>query len=283
MIGKYLDKDFWEKIKEDKFSLPAGHSAPSLTEELFSYLGSTDPELRDGVAYEIFANWLEQGLYTQDYLRASILRLIVNLQEGLGESDTDTVFLRSFSVLCLAEIIHHENEHPFLDKDEIHNILSKGLEYMQSEQDLRGYVRAKGWAHALAHTADLLYVLGENVQLGREELARILDAVRSILLRPTEWVYIYAEEDRLVRAVMAVFERKLFDDVDIQSWLLSFSDLDAPFWKGSFEDELTQRAYFNTKTFLRGLHQKITENEEFPGREALMIDILNAIKSLKQY
>jgi hypothetical protein len=250
---------------------------------LFAQLGSTDSELRDGGAYEIFANWLEQGLYTPIDLRAYILRLIVNLQEGLGEQDTDSVFLRSFSVLCLAEIIYYENKNPFLDKDEIHNILSKGLEYLHSEQDLRSYVPEKGWAHALAHSADLLYVLGENRHLGREECVRILDAVRSIVMRRTEWVYIYAEEDRLVRAVLAVIERKLIDDVDIQSWLMSFSAPQGETWKDSFKDELTQRAYFNTKTFLRGLHQKASEAQDSPGLQTLAPEILKAIQALKQY
>src|SRR3972149_298850 len=193
-----MDKQFWLDIRENKFALPAGHSTGLLTEELFSYLESTDPELRDLIAYETFANWLEQGLYTTDELRAYILRLILNLQNELGERDTDSVFTRAFSMLFLAEIVHYDNQHPFLDKDEALNILAKGLNYLEEEKDPRGYVPEKGWAHALAHTSDLLYVLAGNRNLSREHLEQILQGIASKLIVPTDWVYVHGEDDRLV-------------------------------------------------------------------------------------
>src|SRR5688572_713429 len=92
-----MDKQFWFDIRDNKYAIPEGYSIAELTEELFSYIGSLDPELRDAVAYETFANWLDKDKYTLEQIRPYIPRLVINLQEGLGEQDNDGVFLRAFS------------------------------------------------------------------------------------------------------------------------------------------------------------------------------------------
>ncbi len=274
-----MDKQFWLDIRENKFTLPAGHSAGALTEELFSYLESTDPELRDLIAYETFANWLEQGHYSHDELRAYILRLLVNLQNGLGERDTDSVFARAFSVLFLAEIVYHDKQHPFLDRDEVLNILAKGLNYLEEEKDPRGYVPEKGWAHALAHTSDLLYTLAENPKLEREHLETLLHGIAEKLITPTDWVYIHGEDDRLARAVMSVYQRKLAS----QDWLAVFTPPDGDFWKDSYKNQTAQATFFNTKTFLRSLHFRVTQTEELDGKEHILASIQKTLQGLKQF
>jgi hypothetical protein len=280
--GGLLDKDFWRQVRENEFQPPDGHSVLALTEELFGYLGDIDSELRDAAGYEIFAHWLEQGHYPPEYLRTYVLRLIANLQEGLGEIATDGVFLRSFSALCLAEIVHYDKAHPFLDRDEIHNILARALDYLESEQDPRGYVSGKGWAHARAHTADLFYVLAEHGHTGREEHARILDGIQAALIRPTDWIYIHGEDERLVRATLAVFTRQLFDQPDLRVWLLGFGS-ELTDWRGSFQEPARQAAFFNTKSFLRCLYEKISIQDALPAREALRQDISDTIQSMRQY
>jgi hypothetical protein len=279
-----MEKTFWTEVKANGYALPAEVSLLELTEELFSYLGSPDPELRDSIGYEVFANWLEQGRYTPDQLRPYILRLIVNLQEGLGEHDTDSVFLRSFSALCLAEIVNFDNKQAFLDRDEAHSLLARALEYLENEQDPRGYVHGQGWAHALAHTADLLFVLAKNRHLGREQQAQILDGVRAKLIKPAGWVYIHAEDDRLVRAVEAVIERKMLDDSALGVWLLSFSDPEGHSWSGSLEDENLQRAFFNSRAFLKSLYLKISQDDGPEKSEGgLPAGILEALQALRQF
>ena len=120
-----MDKQFWADLRENNYETPEGHTLAELTEELFSYIGSLDPELRDGIGYETFANWLEKNKYTPEQLSGYIMRLILNLQEGLGERDTDSIFTRSFSVLFLAEIVHNDNKRGLLEKDIVLNLLAK--------------------------------------------------------------------------------------------------------------------------------------------------------------
>ncbi len=105
-----MDKLFWKTIQGNQYAIPTGHTPTSLTAELFLYLGSTDPELRDQIAYETFANFLKRDYFSLEEIEIYIANLLANLDIGIGETDSDSVFLRSFSVLFLAEIIHNDNK-----------------------------------------------------------------------------------------------------------------------------------------------------------------------------
>ena len=52
-----MDKEFWASIAKNDYAIPKGHTLAVLTKMLFGYLGSTDSELRDDIAYGIYANW----------------------------------------------------------------------------------------------------------------------------------------------------------------------------------------------------------------------------------
>ena len=106
-----------------------GYTLANLTDLLFSYLGSTDPELRDDIAYIVYANWLKREMYSREELKSHVEKLLSNIDKGIGETDLDTVFLRAFSILLLAEIVHNDNKKPIMEKDQIEEILGKGLWY----------------------------------------------------------------------------------------------------------------------------------------------------------
>lgn len=276
-----MDKQFWFAIRENKYAFPTGHDLAALTDELFTYIPSTDPELRDQIAYETFANWLDQGLYTPDQIRGYILQLTLNLQDGLGEEDSDTVFLRTFSVLLLAEIVNYDGHHLFLDTDEVRNILVKGIHYIEAEADPRGYVPQKGWAHALAHTADLFLTLARHPRLQAEELVQILSAVTNKLLHTANWIYAHGEDDRLARAVSAVFERGLKADT-VEDWLSSLTNPQIP-WHGAWMDEARTVAYFNVRNFLRALFLRVAQADELEHKAEWQLLLLKANVDMRPY
>lgn len=280
-----MDKEFWLAVQENEYAVPDGYSAAELTEELFTYIGSLDPMLRDGIGYETFANWLAKGKYSPEQLNGYVTRLVLGLQDGLGERDTDTVFARTFSALFLAEIIHHDNKKAVLDKESVLSVYARAVAYLAEEKDARGFVSGKGWAHSLAHTADLLYVLSSNRFLAREELERILYAVTEKLTGPTDWVYIYNEEDRLVQVVLGAVQRNLLDEFFYKEWLKSFifsGGVKRP-WKRSFEQQEMHNAYFNTRNFLRSMYLRIQQAEKLLNRDFLLAETQSTLQALKQF
>lgn len=279
-----MDKEFWITISNNEYAVPEGHSLEHLTGLLFSYLGSTDPELRDEIAYVVYANWLKRDLYTEEAIQSHIDLLLSNLEEGMGETDSDTVFLRAFSILLLAEIVHNDNKKSFLEREQIKRILEKGLRYLEAERDPRGHVPVKGWAHALAHTADLLLVLAHNRNTEEADLLHMLTVVSDKMVHSTNHVYIHGEDDRLASAVIEILRRDLIPLERVEGWTCS---LTAPYGldrKGAYIDEEKNRAFQNTRNLLRSIHLQLQlDEEQLPRREQLISIFLDALRSLKPY
>jgi len=95
-----IDRGVMESIIGGSFDCPAGMTPAEVTRELLPLLGSADSHLREG-ALEILSHWGEAGRFDDRELRDLGERMSVNLGVGIGESGTDTVFLRSFSALIL--------------------------------------------------------------------------------------------------------------------------------------------------------------------------------------
>src|SRR5512141_2096901 len=104
-----MDKAFWTSLAANDYQIPAERTLKNLTEILFSYLSSPDPELRDEIGYIAYANWLKREMYSSDTVKSHVETLLANLDKGIGETESDTLFLRAFSILLLAEIIHNDN------------------------------------------------------------------------------------------------------------------------------------------------------------------------------
>lgn len=279
-----MDKDFWAAIARNDYAIPEGHTLDNLSGILFSYLGSTDPELRDQIAYEVYANWLEQERYSSDVIRSHVDRLLANLEKGIGETASDTVFLRAFSVLLLAEIVHNDNKKPLLDASQVKTILEKGIWYLGAEKDPRGHVPVKGWAHALAHTADLMMVLARNRHIDAADLWSILSTISNQTIHSTNHIYIHGEDERLANAVMAILRRDAVSLNQLEAWAKTFSRPDGKTWKGAYVEEDRNRAYQNTRNLLRSIYLAIvSQTEAFPDREQAAQLFLNTLHEIKRY
>jgi hypothetical protein len=182
----------------------------------------------------------------------------------------------------LAEIVHNDNKKPLLEKDQILSILAKGLWYLNAEKDPRGYIPVKGWAHALAHTADLMLVLGKNRQTEKDDLEKLLQGIANKLVLSTNWVYIHGEDDRLANAVMMTLQRNLVSTDFLGTWLKSFTEPEKP-WNGAYTDAGQAKAFHNSRNFLRSLSETIRTTEEIPQKETIAKLVHDALDNLKPY
>jgi hypothetical protein len=276
-----MDKSFWVSIAQNDYQVPEEHTLDNLTEIIFSYLSSTDPELRDDIAYIVYANWLKRKKFSGEAVRSHVDKLLANLDKGIGEAESDTVFLRAFSILLLAEIVHNDNKQPLLDRHEVAKILEKGIWYLGAEKDPRGYVPVKGWAHALAHTADLMLVLARNRFIDAGDLWSLLATISNKMIHPTNHIYIHGEDERLAAAVVEVFRRDAISLNQVDGWANSFIKPEGKDWIRASMDEGKNCAFQNTRNLLRSLYfALIKENEEFPERDQLVRVILNTVNEL---
>jgi hypothetical protein len=267
-----VDRTFWRVIANDENALPQGEWVAELAPELLSWLGSADAELRDEFAYRILAAWVEREQFKPEQLRDMARQMLDNLHIGLGERDTDSVFLRSYSTLVLMEIVAYDNAHPFLERGEAANVLDQVLEYLRKERDLRAWVEGPGWAHAVAHSADLLMMLARNLQLGTVELERLLDGIADRLLEPSGVVFVQHEDERLAYAALNVLRRGLVGRPARDRWLERFvrpSGHDS--WRAVYTSEIASCIRANVTSFVRSLYFQLllTENPPPDGDEHL--------------
>ncbi len=205
------------------------------------------------------------------------LQLLSNLSVGLGEQGTDTVFLRAFSALMLAEIVHQDNKRSFLNESDVRHILEQALAYYPAERDLRGYLPGPGWAHAVAHGADLLWVLSASRYLEAADLERMLDALASKIAPRVAHVYLYNEEQRMVRATLGVLRRDLISPDYFKGWLELLTKHEGhqisieTFFDGEppmMASETNVSLLHNTRQFLSALSLHLITDEDRPASSA---------------
>jgi len=191
----------------------------ALVYELLDQLGSTDPELRDGLLYPALADIIESGLLSGEELnRITEVCLDENhLFFKLGE-EGDSVFMRSFACLIIVELLVADSKANFLSAQAYSNLFDKALWYVAGEVDTRGYVPDKGWAHAVAHGADMLAHLVSNPAFTDDKVQPILDAVENCLFKGA--AYADDEDVRLVYVIKALMAKGM-DNAALSRWMMS--------------------------------------------------------------
>jgi Protein of unknown function (DUF2785) len=206
------DKAYWEVLRAAHFVLRPDEPALPLALEAATLLGSTDPELRDAIAYEAMVAWIhKEPILDPANLEELRTQLAANARRGLGEGESDGLFLRSFSMLALSVLAATDLKRPFLSQRQFDELVDPGLAELTGERDLRGYVPGKGWGHATAHCADLLKFLARSHWLHGKQQSLIVDAVAE-RLRTARQVFVWGKDARLAAALASVAHRT---DVDL--------------------------------------------------------------------
>lgn len=253
------------EIADSDFVLPERAKALPRALAMLPHLGCLDAELRDDLIYSTLATWILADKFEDDDLKTLLRQLLTeeHLFYKLGESDTDSVFMRSFSVLLVPLILSRHRLRPFFMPYELRELKVKLLDYLEKEQDLRGFVleedeagEPKGWAHAVAHTADALDELVQCQEMDNEELLEVLNAIRQKTAE-AKIVFVHLEDERLVTPVIAALGRKVLTPSEVQNWLAGFVPLAQE--KEPFPDCYRQAQ--NVKNFLRSLYFRARKPE----------------------
>lgn len=281
---------FWQHVLESDMVVPPEPPLNDLTAELVTMLGSTDPFERDQVAYPVLATWLNEGVY-DDLLVSFGDGIAQGLGVGLGATDGDQVFRRTFSALLLAECVTRDNAAHVLPVDAVVSWADRGLAWFVRERDLRAFVPGKGGAHALAHGADLVGALARSHHLGRAEQAVLLDVVADRLVQPTPYRLSHGEDDRLAYATMQVLHRNLLEQPVVDDWVrrLGATAHAQPGADHRPADEWPPAHVHNTRSFLRVLYLQlaigvrgsgVNDSAYFARRPEVRADLLLVLKDV---
>lgn len=255
-----LLKDRLKKVKKNGYVLTSEMDLSDMTESMLFNIGNPDPELRDELIYTTFYYWIiEKKFYSNKELK-QILHTVLDddhLFYMLGNNGDDTVFVRSFSSLLLALLIARQFRDDYFSKKDFVYLKKKFFDYYQKEEDHRGYLLKKGWAHSAAHGADVLAELTFIYFIETDDLKTILRLLREKTFTD-KYVFVNEEDERMVTAVMRVIESDIIARDYILDWIESFAGFEMP-----EETYLYHRLISNIKGFLRSLYFRTVDEKEF--------------------
>lgn len=246
-----------------------------LIHHMLIQIGSTDPELRDKLIYSTFVK-LINGNYLNDQQLQHIIETCLDHQHlyyHLGELSSDSVFTRSFSSLVIAAIIGKDKDAKLLPTDVYLRAFASSHTYLRQENDTRGYVEGKGWAHSIAHGADLLVSAVEHPYYQRESFKDFLVTIQSCLFKGI--VYTDNEDERLIYVIESLVEKEM-PEIELEKWVINlFNELEVLFEKEAYSLNF-YRTKTNVKNFVKSLYfrlgyQDICENARRTIKENLEV------------
>ncbi|HAM81886.1 DUF2785 domain-containing protein [Ornithinibacillus bavariensis] len=248
-----------------------------LTNAMLTHIGSTDPELRDSLIYPSFAHLIINGRYTRPNLN-QLMKICLDdnhLFFKVDEVGEDAVFTRSFSSLIIAVLLHVNVKNSFLTDDEVDEVAVKLLEYVKQEEDVRGFVEEKGWAHSIAHIADALDELAKQPQLEEARLKEIALSILGKMYFDKDYL-LFEEDERMVVPMVTILDRGidqsiLYDKIDKITKELQQN------YSKNMKTLYMQRT--NIKQFLKSL---VLHLEVLDKHERLRIYLKQALKTINQ-
>lgn len=271
LIDKAELKETLKIISNNDFKAPEGVDPFDLAINMIDYLGDIDAELRDDLIYSTLSSWIIKGCLSKEQLK-QVLGIILDekhLFYRIGEKDTESVFMRAFSVLIVATIVYAHRQDKFLNKEELADVKDKVIKYMAEEKDVRGYVDEGGWAHTTAHSSDALDELALCEEFGCKELLDILKAIKSKVAIDYH-AYICYEDERLAYATNSLISRNLLTEDEISEWVKSFTEYGK-------KAAIPNHFYLitNIRNFLSSLYYRLPKDEYISIKGAISDTILS--------
>jgi uncharacterized protein DUF2785 len=264
------------KSREFKLSDTARREAMAL--DLIACLGSPDPTLRDGVAYEALAAWMRDKQLSPATVGTIRDQLVAQLAPDYPDP---TGVKRPFAALTLAEVARVDRVEQFMTAQQLQQLVDAGTRYLQSVRDYRGFDEREGWRHGVAHSSDLMLQLAVNPRTTRAQLDQMLAAIASQIAPAGEHFYIYGEDDRLAQAVFYIAKRKLHTADEWRKW---FDRVAAPAplakWADAWTSQQGIAKHQNTWAFFTTLYVYVRESgAEF--QDLVLPSIVAGIKQLQ--
>ena len=241
---------------------------PALLDELLLHIGSTDPELRDGLIYPQLATYISSDALTVAEAK-QIFEFILSgqgLMYRMGTSDTTAVLSRSFSALALAELLVMDKTRHLLTQSQLDRLSTYLQTYLEQEKDVRGFIDGLGWAHSMAHIADVYAVWFTHPASRPQEELGAIDAMIRQLIR-SDYLYVDEEADRMVTAWLQACHHGLSEDIllqrielNIKEWLesdVTWGDAEWTTYRNV--KQMLQTLYFRLKWENRSDHILIEE------------------------
>ena len=267
-------RDDLQALKSSEFKLDDAARRGQLALGLLDCLGSPDPALRDGIAFEAWSAWLRAGALDEPTRLAALQRLLPRIAP---EAPAGAGFDAPFAALVLSEVARTDRVSPWMEPATRERLLAAGTAYLASVRDYRGFDAREGWRHGVAHGADLMLQLALNPALDKPQLDRIFAALAT-QVAPEGHAYVYGEPERLARPLLYGALRGLHTEAEWTAWFEALATPGrAASWREAVGTPEGLARRHDLRAFLLAVYAEIAE-EQRPALAAMRPAVLEALK-----
>jgi len=263
------DKAYLRSIANNHYELPDDIDRFAFLQALLQNFATTDAELRDELTYMILAHAIIDQ-ETADRLPADQRETVLlaclddaHLFYHIGETSTDSVFMRSFSLLIIAALLYADAQLQQISQEATRKTQTALLSYAREERDWRGYIKGKGWAHSVAHLSDALDEIAQHRYTSTADREAVMQTFTYLATLPEPLCY--EEDDRLSFAAYRLIAANMLEAPFLETWVESLFVTRTEEVPGLTEQDVTRwiRAA-NAKNFLRSLYFRLLWNQKSP-------------------
>ncbi|HWL25870.1 MAG TPA: DUF2785 domain-containing protein [Ureibacillus sp.] len=234
-----------------------------LLEQMTELIGIPEDELRDKLNYRLFIELLSSNLLSKEQMLDLTLKLSSDqfLFNSIGEKETDSVFLRSFSALWLASLIRVDKQIHFLSNEQTRSIFNSCTSYLSREKDVRGYLGEKGWASAMSNGAEMILSIVSHSAFELRFTPTILSGIKDSFWKGS--VYVDDEEERFSNIIEKLISKDIPEQLFIE-WVEQVFDKLQYYLMTSGYTPLYFSARTNTLHFMKNLYFVLKFTRQMP-------------------
>ncbi|MDF8366051.1 DUF2785 domain-containing protein [Weissella paramesenteroides] len=136
------------------------------------------------------------------------------------------VFTRSFSALLGGIILEFDEYSKILSDNQRNKLFKWSIQYLQLENDYRGFVTNKGWAHAIAHGSDFLGSSLSHTKFHLTNVSELFITLKKVINR-LETPFIDEEESRLASAFKLGVQA---ENISVEDFIKGIQYIDKELW-----------------------------------------------------
>lgn len=266
------------KIKENKFEFDESINKSELANLLIENIGNPDSFLRDNLIYPTLATlFYYDHLSKEDLVKyTKILISDKGMKHDMPNYFDLSVLTRSFSLLALVIIIYRQRTDHILSTELFNEVYTEFLDYFVNEEDFRGYIKDIGWAHSVAHSADMFKQLFKCEDLGAEQFKEMLEVIRDRFMINT-YVFMSDEDERMVSAIFEGLKRNLLEKKYFLDWLDGFRSFEK---LAKYPEDYN--VDINIRNLLRSLYFRLIGDETYQEILAKLVEVLDLLNTHKK-
>ncbi len=266
------------KIKESKYKFDDSIDKTELAKTLIENIGNHDSYIRDGLIYPVLATLLYYDHLSKENLIEFTKILISDkgMKYDLPNFFELSVLTRSFSLLAIVIIIYRQRTDKILTNELFRELYTEFMSYFRNEIDFRGYIPKVGWAHSVAHSADVFKQLFKCEALGEQEFKDMFAVIRERFMINT-YVFMSDEDERMVSAIFEALKRNVLKEEYIFEWIDGFRSFEK---LAKFPEDYN--VDINIRNLLRSLYFRLIGDESYKGILDKLIEVLDELNSHKK-